>query len=209
VGGLDDRKAVIFLSIQNFKGMAKQTKSTKDLTAKEISQLLEIFETRFKKHLHRHKDISWEDVAAKLRSTPTAMKSLSAMESTGGEPDVVGQEKGQFLFMDCSPESPTGRRSLCYDKAALDARKEAKPTGSAMQMAESMGISLLSEAEYRHLQSFGPVDQKTSSWLLTPEPIRKLGGAIFGDYRYGQIFIYHNGVQSYYAGRAFRGLLRI
>jgi hypothetical protein len=131
------------------------------------------------------------------------------MERTGGEPDVVGIEKGVLHFMDCAPESPAGRRSLCYDRAAWDARKEAKPSGSAMEMAEAMGISLLTEAEYRYLQSLGPVDQKTSSWLLTPEPIRTLGGAIFGDYRYGQVFVYHNGVQSYYGARGFRGLLRV
>jgi hypothetical protein len=189
--------------------MAKQNTSTTTLTSQETMQLLEVLENRFRNHLHRHKNISWADVAATLQARPAALRSLSDMERTGGEPDVVGMEKGQVLFMDCSPESPAGRRSLCYDRAAWDARKEAKPSGSAMEMAEAMGISLLTEAEYRHLQSLGPVDQKTSSWLLTPEPVRKLGGAIFGDYRYGQVFIYHNGVQSYYAARGFRGLLRV
>jgi hypothetical protein len=153
--------------------------------------------------------MKWVDVEARLHANAGNYQSLSEMERTGGEPDVVGMDQGQILFADCSPESPAGRRSLCYDRAAWDARKEAKPAGSAMELAETMGISLLTEAEYRHLQSLGPVDQKTSSWLLTPEPVRKLGGAIFGDYRYGQVFVYHNGVQSYYAARGFRGILRV
>jgi hypothetical protein len=189
--------------------MKKQSTANKSLNAQETEQLLETLENRFRKNMQRHKGITWTDVDARLRTNSVAMKSLLEMERSGGEPDVVGMDQGRILFMDCSPESPSGRRSLCYDRAALDARKEAKPSGSAMDMADAMGITLLTEAEYRHLQSLGPVDQKTSSWLLTPEPIRKLGGAVFGDYRYGQVFIYHNGVQSYYAARGFRGLLRV
>jgi hypothetical protein len=189
--------------------MAKESRSTKNLGKQETAALLEVLDNRFHKHMHRHKNIAWADVAAKLSANTIALRSLSDMEQTGGEPDVVGIDKGQLLFMDCSPESPAGRRSLCYDKAALDARKEAKPAGSAMEMAAAMGIILLTEAEYRYLQSLGPVDQKTSSWLQTPAPIRSLGGAIFGDYRYGQVFVYHNGVQSYYAARGFRGVMRV
>ena len=189
--------------------MSNRTMSTRALTTQEATQLLEVLQNRFRKNMHRHKNISWKDVTAKLEANPNELMLLSNMEGTGGEPDVVGMEKGEFLFMDCAPESPAGRRSLCYDRAALDARKEAKPAGSAMDMADAMGITLLTETEYRYLQSLGPVDQKTSSWLLTPTPIRKLGGAIFGDHRYGQVFIYHNGVQSYYAARGFRGLLRV
>jgi hypothetical protein len=189
--------------------MANQTSRTTSLTSEETSRLLATLKDRFEKNMQRHKGIKWADVEARLHGKPGALRSLSEMEHTGGEPDAVGFEQGKMLFMDCSPESPAGRRSLCYDRAALDARKEAKPAGSAIEMAESMGITLLTESEYRHLQSLGPVDQKTSSWLLTPEPVRKLGGAIFGDYRYGQVFIYHNGVQSYYAARGFRGILHL
>jgi hypothetical protein len=187
----------------------KQPKAA--LSPKEKSQLLSTLKDRFEKNMHRHKGITWQQIENKLVAHPEKCWSLSEMERTGGEPDVVGvnSSTGEFLFVDCAPESPAGRRSLCYDRAALDARKEAKPSGSAMDMAEAMGISLLTEAEYRHLQGLGPVDQKTSSWLLTPETIRTRGGAIFGDYRYGQVFIYHNGVQSYYAARGFRGILRV
>jgi hypothetical protein len=189
--------------------MAKSKASHSALSSKDISQLLATMKTRFEKNMHRHKGIAWPDVEASLQAQPDKCWSLSEMERTGGEPDVLVAGKGVIQFMDCSPESPAGRRSLCYDRAALDARKEAKPAGSAMEMAEAMGLSMLTEADYRHLQSLGPVDQKTSSWLLTPEPIRKLGGAIFGDYRYGQVFVYHNGVQSYYAARGFRGKLLV
>jgi hypothetical protein len=180
-----------------------------ELSANTIARLLITLKDRFEKNMHRHTGLVWADIETRLMANPEKCRSLAAMENTGGEPDIVGIEKGTLLFMDCAPESPAGRRSLCYDRAALDARKEAKPSGSAMEMAEAMGISLLTEAEYRHLQSLGPVDQKTSSWLLTPASIRTLGGAIFGDYRYGQVFVYHNGVQSYYAARGFRGLLRV
>jgi hypothetical protein len=189
--------------------MAQRKIPKTDMPAAERIQILATLQVRFNKHMHRHKGIAWRDVETRLGLKPDACRILAEMERTGGEPDVAGMEKGEFLFMDCAPESPSGRRSLCYDRAAWDARKEAKPSGNVIEMAEAMGISLLTEAEYRHLQSLGPFDQKTSSWLLTPDPIRALGGAIFGDYRYGQVFVYHNGVQSYYAARGFRGLLRV
>jgi hypothetical protein len=187
----------------------KQPKTV--LSPTEKSQLLNTLKARFEKNMHRHRGISWGQIETRLEAHPEKCWSLSEMERSGGEPDVVGVDAstGEFLFVDCSAESPAGRRSLCYDRAALDARKEAKPSGSAMEVAEAMGICLLTETEYRHLQGLGPVDQKTSSWLLTPDAIRTLGGAIFGDYRYGQVFIYHNGVQSYYAARGFRGMLRV
>jgi hypothetical protein len=166
---------------------------------------------RFAKHMKRHEGIEWAKVQERLEAHPDKLWSLQEMERTGGEPDVVGrgETSGEVVFMDCSPESPAGRRSLCYDGAALKPRKEHKPEGSAMEMADAMGIELLDEKQYRDLQSVGTFDAKTSSWLRTPADIRKLGGAIFGDFRYGKIFIYHNGVQSYYASRAFRGALRV
>lgn len=181
------------------------------LSFAENAQLLIILQSRFDQNPHRHKGIQWVNVFAKLEANPGKLWSLHQMEETGGEPDVVGYEEanGEYLFYDCAPESPKGRRSFCYDGEALAARKENKPKSSAMEMAAAMGIQVLNEAEYRALQQLGPVDAKTSSWLLTPPEIRKLGGAIFGDYRYGQVFIYHNGAESYYAGRAFRGLLRV
>ncbi|MEX0166991.1 DUF4256 domain-containing protein [Pseudomonas brassicacearum] len=177
----------------------------------EQARLLQTLQTRFEKNLNRHPDILWADVQAKLETNPNALKSLQAMEATGGEPDVIGLDPktGAVTFCDCAKESPTGRRSLCYDRAALDARKENKPKGSAVEMAEEMGIALLTEDQYRALQTLGEFDAKTSSWLATPPALRALDGAIFGDYRYGRVFIYHNGVQSYYAARGFRGLLSI
>ena len=177
----------------------------------EQARLLQTLQTRFEKNLNRHPDILWADVQAKLETNPNALKSLHAMEATGGEPDVIGLDPktGAVTFCDCAKESPTGRRSLCYDRAALDARKENKPKGSAVEMAEEMGIALLTEDQYRALQTLGEFDAKTSSWLATPPALRSLDGAIFGDYRYGRVFIYHNGVQSYYAARGFRGLLSI
>lgn len=181
----------------------------KKLSALEIEKLISILETRFKKNMNRHKDIEWTDVLKKLKSSDK-LWSLQAMEETGGEPDVISIKNSKgIIFMDCSAESPAGRRSLCYDRAALNERKEHKPVNSAIDMAEEMGIEMLDEEQYRELQKFGKFDSKTSSWLITPAPIRKLGGAIFGDYRYGQVFIYHNGVQSYYAARGFRGMLKI
>ncbi|WP_434579849.1 DUF4256 domain-containing protein [Pseudomonas sp. Z5-35] len=173
--------------------------------------LIQTLKKRFEDHLNRHPDIPWADVLTRLENQPGALKSLQAMEATDGEPDVIGHEPktGVITFCDCAKESPTGRRSLCYDRAALDARKENKPKGSAMEMAEEMGISLLTEDQYRALQTLGEFDAKTSTWLATPPELRAVGGALFGDYRYGRVFIYHNGVQSYYAARGFRGLLRV
>lgn len=171
--------------------------------------LLRTLQARFKQHPQRHEGIAWADVQARLTPHANALKTLAAMEATGGEPDAIGEEGGQLLFCDCSAESPTGRRSLCYDGAALDARKENKPAGSALQAAEAMGLELLTEDQYRHLQTLGEFDLKTSSWVLTPPAMRTLGGALFCDRRYGQVFTYHNGVQSYYAARGFRGLLRV
>jgi len=172
--------------------------------------MIEVLKARFEENKHRHKGIAWAGVEARLKRSPKALKSLAAMEASGGEPDVIGEDKsGQFVFADCSAESPTGRRSLCFDKAALDARKEAKPVGSAMEMAEEMGIELLTEKEYRELQKLGEFDLKTSSWIQTPADVRSKGGALFCDRRYGQVFVYHNGAQSYYAARGFRGVLRV
>ncbi len=187
----------------------------KDLPSKQRAELLSTLKARFEKNMNRHKDFEWAKVQARLEAKSDKMWSLNEMEITGGEPDVVGHDKktGEYIFFDCSPESPKGRRSVCYDRAALESRKENKPQNSAMNMAAAMGIELLTEDEYRELQSCQKagenLDTKTSSWLKTPAEIRKLGGAIFGDYRYGNIFIYHNGAESYYAARGFRGLLRV
>lgn len=181
------------------------------MTKQEQQTLLQTLRTRFEQNSNRHPNMSWIDVQTRLENNPNAMKSLQAMEATGGEPDVIDQDpkNGTVTFCDCAKESPTGRRSLCYDRAALDARKENKPKGSAIEMAEEMGIALLTEDQYRALQTLGEFDAKTSSWLATPPELRALDGAIFGDYRYGRVFIYHNGVQSYYAARGFRGVLQI
>lgn len=173
-----------------------------------IADLLGILRARFAANMPRHKCIQWADVETRL--TEAKMSSLHRMEETGGEPDVVGQEKsGEYLFFDCVAASPTGRRSLCYDQAALDARKEHKPKESAIALAAGMGIEILTEEQYRHLQSLGEFDLKTSSWIATPPEIRKRGGAIFADRRYDHIFVYHNGADSYYASRGFRGVLRV
>lgn len=181
------------------------------MKADQQAKLIAILHTRFDQHSRRHVGCRWSEIEARLRDGPAKLIVLGAMEDTGGEPDVIGQDDatGEFLFCDCSAESPSGRRSLCYDKAALDARNEAKPASSAAEMAASMGIGLLTEEQYHTLQSLGPFDLKTSSWLDTPAAIRNKGGAIFGDYRYGRVFVYHNGAQSYYAARGFRGLLRV
>ena len=181
------------------------------LSSDQRNNLLEILQKRFEKNKKRSKDILWKDVEARLIAQEAKLWSLHQMEETGGEPDVLDfdSKTGEYIFFDCSAETPAGRRSFCYDREALDARKENKPANNAIDAAAEMGIEILDEEQYRFLQQFGPFDQKTSSWLKTPNNIRKLGGAIFGDYRYGQIFIYHNGVQSYYAGRAFRGLVKI
>ncbi|HEX2608145.1 MAG TPA: DUF4256 domain-containing protein [Flavisolibacter sp.] len=191
--------------------MSTSKRSKNVLSANEQKELLTLLKTRFEKHRNRHKDLEWAAVQARLEAHPEKLWSLEQMERTGGEPDVTGYDKktGELLFTDCSPESPAGRRSLCYDREALDARKEHKPAGSALDMAAEMGIEVLTEEAYRNLQQLGAFDTKTSSWLKTPDPIRKLGGAIFADRRYNTVFVYHNGVQSYYAGRAFRGSLRV
>lgn len=171
--------------------------------------MIAILEERFSRNAQRHAGLAWELVRARLDESK--LKVLAEMERTGGEPDVVGVDPstGEVVFCDCSPESPAGRRSLCFDKAALDARKENKPAGSALEMAKAIGVSLLTEDEYRHLQTLGEFDRKTSSWVQTPAEIRKQGGALFCDRRYGQVFLYHNGAESYYAARGFRGLLRV
>lgn len=173
--------------------------------------LLETLETRFEENPQRHKDLKWSEIHQKLEANPKKMESLQKMEESGGEPDVVGFDKksGEYLFYDCAAESPKERRSFCYDKVALDKRKENKPKNNATDAASAMGIELLTEEEYRYLQTLGNFDTKTSSWLKTPENIRKLGGAIFGDFRYGTVFIYHNGADSYYASRGFRGVLKV
>lgn len=175
------------------------------------TQLLEQLKSRFEKNKHRHKGISWADVQGKLEASPKKLKALVQMEETGGEPGVVGVDAktGEFLFVDCAAESPKGRRSLCYDREALESRKEHAPQNSAVDMANAMGIQLLDEAQYRELQTLGKFDEKTSSWIKTPPAIRKLGGALFCDRRYDTVFLYHNGAQSYYAARGFRGILRV
>ena len=177
----------------------------------EQEELLRILEARFAKNMHRHRGIAWSDVRAKLEGSPAALRSLRQMDFTGGEPDVIGHDKelGTYTFCDCSPESPAGRRSVCYDREALESRKEHRPENSAVEMAAEMGIDLLTEEQYRELQELGDFDMKTSSWVSTPPDVRKLGGALFCDRRYGNVFVYHNGAQSYYAARGFRGALRV
>lgn len=183
----------------------------RELLPQQREDLIKTLKERFEKNRNRHRDIDWEKVQAKLEANPDKLWSLDDMEETGGEPDVVGfdQKTGEFIFYDCSPESPKGRRSLCYDQDALESRKEHKPKDSAIGMAADMGIKILTEEQYRELQQFGKFDTKTSSWIESPADIRRLGGAIFGDYRYGTVFIYHNGAESYYAARGFRGSLRV
>ena len=181
------------------------------MKTQEREVLLQVLKARFEKNMHRHVGVAWAEVRAKLEGNPGALKSLQGMEATGGEPDVIGQDKGSghFIFCDCSPESPTGRRSTCYDAEARESRKENKPENSAVEMAAEMGINLLTEVGYRELQKLGDFDAKTSSWIETPPDVRALGGALFCDRRYGKVFVYHNGVQSYYAARGFRGSLRV
>lgn len=190
--------------------MAK-TEIKRNMTPDERESLIQVLKARFDKNMHRHTGIDWKIVQQKLEANPDKLRSLHEMEATGGEPDVTGFDAsaGSFIFSDCSAESPAGRRNLCYDREALDSRKEFKPADSVVDMAAAMGIDLLSEDEYRDLQNLGTFDTKTSSWLMTPPEVRKLGGAIFGDYRYGRVFVYHNGASSYYAVRGFRGSLRI
>jgi hypothetical protein len=185
--------------------------SKKELSSKQSEELIEVLKTRFEKNMNRHKGLEWAKVQAKLEASPEKLWSLNEMETTGGEPDVVGLDKnsGEYIFYDCSEESPKGRRSVCYDRAALDARKEHKPKNSALDMAAAIGIEILTEEEYRELQQLGNFDLKTSSWVGTPSEIRKLGGALFCDRRYDTVFTYHNGADSYYAARGFRGSLRV
>jgi hypothetical protein len=185
--------------------------NNKMLDTGKREELLSTLKTRFEKNMKRHNGLEWTQVQAKLEAKPEKLWSLNEMERTGGEPDVVGFDKqtGEFLFFDCSAETPKDRRNICYDRAALDARKEYKPKDSAMDMAAAMGIEILTEEQYQELQKLGNFDIKTSSWLITPEEIRKHGGAIFGDRRYDHVFVYHNGADSYYGARGFRGSLRV
>lgn len=189
----------------------KSAKTKKELSARQRDELLEIVKARFEKNVHRHKGLAWVRVKARLEGSAEKLWSLGQMESTGGEPDVVAQDKktGEYIFFDCSPESPKGRTSLCYDREALDSRKEHKPKNNVVDMATAMGIELLTEEQYRELQQLGEFDTKSSSWVKAPAEMRKLGGALFGDRRFGRVFLYHNGAQSYYAGRGFRGSLRV
>jgi len=189
--------------------MSNATK--KKLSPEQQKELLKVLKARFEKNVNRHKGLEWVEVQAKLEANPGKLWSLDDMETTGGEPDVVGYDKktAEYIFYDCSAESPKGRRSICYDHEALESRKEHKPANSAIQMAADMGIELLTEEQYRELQKLGSFDTKTSSWVKTPADIRKLGGAIFCDRRYNTVFLYHNGAESYYAARGFRGSLRV
>jgi len=191
--------------------MNKTKNAKKELSAKHLEELLSELKVRFEKNMNRHIGLEWPKVQAKLEANPGKLWSLSEMESTGGEPDVVGFDKasGEYIFYDCSAESPKGRRSICYDRQALDSRKENKPKNSAMDSAYSIGIEILTEEQYRELQKLGEFDLKTSSWIATPAKIRKLGGALFCDRRYDTVFTYHNGAESYYAARSFRGSLRV
>jgi uncharacterized protein DUF4256 len=189
----------------------KAVKTKKELSAEQRQELLRALKARFEKNLDRHKGLEWPQIQAKLKANVEKLWSLHEMERTGGEPDVVGHDRntGEYIFYDCSAESPNGRRSLCYDREALESRKEHKPADNAMDMASVMGIELLTEEQYRGLQKVGNFDTKTSSWVKTPSDIRKLGGALFCDRRYNTVFLYHNGAESYYAARGFRGSLRV
>src|ERR1041385_1402412 len=187
------------------------TKKKQQLSPAQRQELLNVLKALFEKNMNRHKGLKWDEVQARLDANPEKLWSLNEMESTGGEPDVVGHDKktGEFIFYDCSAESPKGRRSICYDREALDARKENKPKDSALDMAAAIGVELLTEGQYRELQKLGNFDTKTSSWVQTPPEIRKLGGALYCDRRYNQVFLYHNGADSYYAARGFRGSLTV
>lgn len=186
-------------------------KTKKELSSEQRAELFRALKARFERNINRHKGLEWDKVHAKLDAEREKLWSLGEMERTGGEPDVVGEDKdtGECIFFDCSSESPNGRRSICYDREALDSRKEHKPGDSALDMATAMGVEVLTEEQYRDLQKLGNFDTKTSSWLATPPDIRRLGGAIFGDRRFGRVFVYHNGAQSYYSARGFRGSLRV
>lgn len=185
--------------------------SKKKLSSEQSKELLSILKSRFEKNMQRHKGLEWSKIRVKLEANPEKLWSLNQMETTDGEPDVVGFDKktGEYIFMDCAAESPKGRRSICYDHQALESRKENKPADSAIEMAADMGIEVLTEEQYRELQELGTFDLKTSSWILTPAPIRKLGGALFCDRRYDTVFLYHNGAESYYAARGFRGVINV
>ena len=185
--------------------------NTKTVSRAEREELLAVLQARFERNMQRHKGLAWAAVLARLEAHPEKLRSLHEMERSGGEPDVAGHDKktGEYFYIDCAAESPSGRRSLCYDREALESRKEHKPADSALGMAADMGIEILTEAQYRDLQKLGTFDTKTSSWLQTPADIRKRGGAIFTDFRYGTVFVYHNGAESYYAARGFRGVLRV
>jgi hypothetical protein len=193
------------------KGRKRGVERRKPVSPEQLTELLRTLKARFEKNMNRHEGIAWAEIQARLVANPEKLWSLNEMERTGGEPDVVGHDKktGEYIFYDCSAETPKGRRSLCYDHEALEARKEHKPENSAVALAAGMGIDLLSEEQYRELQALGNFDTKTSSWIETPPEIRKLGGAIFCDRRYDHVFTYHNGAESYYAARAFRGSLRV
>nr|WP_143833271.1 DUF4256 domain-containing protein [Oceanobacillus timonensis] len=183
----------------------------KELSQEEQEELIITLKARFEKNMDRHPDLDWEQVQAKLNDNAEKLISLYEMEKTEGEPDIVGYDKenGEYIFVDCSKESPEGRRSICYDRAALESRKKHKPENSAVDMAADMGIEILTEEQYRALQKFGPFDAKTSTWVQTPADIRSLGGALFCDFRFGHVFLYHNGAESYYGSRGFRGMLKV
>ena len=189
----------------------KGAETKKVLLPQQRDELLRTLKARFEANVNRHQGLEWAGVKARLEANAEKLWSLHEMEKNGGEPDVVGHDKktGEYLFVDCSAETPKGRRSVCYDRAGLDSRKEFKPGNNAIDMAAALGIELLTEEQYRELQKLGDFDAKTSSWLKTPAEMRKLGGALFGDRRFGRVFVYHNGAQSYYGGRAFRGMLRV
>ena len=191
--------------------IAKASSSKDELLPRQSEELLNTLKVRFEKNTNRHRGLVWVEVQTRLEANPEKLWSLHEMERTGGEPDVVGREKkaGEYIFYDCSSESPAGRRSLCYDREALDSRKENKPKGSALDMAAAMGVEVLTEEQYRELQRLGEFDAKTSSWVKTPPDIRELGGALFCDRRFNTVFVYHNGAESYYAARGFRGWLRV
>jgi hypothetical protein len=191
--------------------MTSLNRNKKELSPEQREEILNTLKTRFEKNMNRHRGLEWANPQARLEAHPEKLWSINEMERTGGEPDVVGHDKktGEHIFYDCSPESPKGRRSLCYDREALESRKENKPKGNAMDMADAMGIELLTEEQYRELQKLGNFDTTTSSWVRTPSAIRKLGGALFCDRRFDTVFVYHNGAESYYAARAFRGSLRV
>jgi hypothetical protein len=207
-----ERRAGAARTIQRgHKGMNKAARNKKELSPKEHDVLLSLLKARFEKNLNRHQGVEWTKVQGKLEASPEKLRSLNEMEKTGGEPDVVGHDRktGEYIFDDCSAESPKGRRSVCYDREALESRKEHKPKNSAIDIAAAMGIEILTEEQYRELQTLGNFDTKTSSWVKTPPDIRKLGGALFCDRRYDHVFLYHNGAESYYAARGFRGSLKV